>query len=516
MEESRVDAAAATTGATVARGSAWNLMVGILPQIYILAISIAAGRFLGPELFGRQSFIGFVELSILTLLGSGLSFGLQRFTASVLGEGRPGAVRALVLAAHLVAIPLAALGAAVLVTIALAGAEPAAAWVLAGVVAAALIIQKATQAVLTGYQRWRQMAMISAIAGGIATLATVVVLAAGGGITGMFAVEAAVAVLTLVWVAVLVRRLLSPRATPRNDAGAPVRAMLRFAGISSIGVVLTLVVWRRSEFLFLNAYSGDSEIGFYSIAFATLTALIAIPSAISQTFLPAVATLQGAGEMDRVRTGFARGLRLQLTMALILTAGAATLGPGLLKLVYGADFGATGTLLLILIAPFPAIAVSQLATSVVEGMGHLRIPLIAGVVAAVVNIGLDFALIPRYDAVGAAIATSIAQLVAGAPPFIYSHRFVGGVRWEAAPVVAAAAAAAAGGVAAWLCVEAVGGVGGIAVGTLAGLLAFSLVARALRIFTPEDALWLEETAGGLLGGAAGRVIGFFAQPAPQR
>jgi O-antigen/teichoic acid export membrane protein len=292
--------------------------------------------------------------------------------------------------------------------------------------------------------------------------------------------------------------------------------MLRFAGITSIGVVPTLVTWRRSEFLFLNHYSSDSEIGFYSIAFASITALIAIPSAISATLLPAVATLQGAGAMDRVRSGFARALRLELTMALVLAAGAAALGPELLKVVYGADFGATGTILLIMIVPFPAIAIFQLATAVVSGLGHLRIPLISGIIAAVVNVGLDFALIPRYDAVGAAIATSIAQLVAGAPRFIYSHRLVGGVRWEAPPVFAAATASAVGGLAAWGCVSAIGGIAGIAAGTVVGLLAFSLVARALRIFTAGDARWLEETAGGLLGGAAGRAIGFFAKPAPHQ
>ena len=484
-------------------------MLGVVPQLYLLVVSVAAGRFLGPDLFGRQSFIAFAELSIVTLLGLGISISLQRFTASVLGEGRPGAVRALSRSALWVAMPLAALAAGVLLVVALAGAKPEAAWILAGVTAAVLLVQGVTQAVLAGHQRWRQMALIGVITGAVSTAGVVAVLASGGGITGMFAVEAIAVVLSLAWISILVARLNASDGKGK-DVGAPVNAMFRYAGVSSIGVAVSVVVWNRSEFLFLNHYSSDSQIGFYSIAFAAITALSIIPKQIGGTLVPAVATLQGAGEMDRVRTGFARALRLGLTAALMLTAGAAALGPELLKVVYGADFNAAGPILLILVAPFPAIAIFGLAGSMVAGMGHLRILVIAGAAGAAVDIGLAFALIPHYDAVGAAISNSIAQLVVGAPPFIYSQRLVGGVRWEFARVAAVAAAAAAGGVAAWGCVSAIGGIAGIAIGAALGLLAFSLVARGLRIFSPADALWLDETAGSAMRDVPRRVIRFWA------
>jgi O-antigen/teichoic acid export membrane protein len=197
----------------------------------------------------------------------------------------------------------------------------------------------------------------------------------------------------------------------------------------------------------------------------------------------------------------------------VLTAAAAALGPELLKLVYGTDFSAAGPLLLIMVAPFPAIAIFQLASAMVSGMGHLRVVVIAGGAGAAVDIALAFALIPRYDAVGAAISNSLAQLVVGLPPFIYSQRLVGGVGWQLAPIAAAAAAAAAGGLAAWAFVYAVGGIAGIVVGFAVGLLALLLVGGALRVLTADDATWLEGIAGGLFGGAAGRAIRFWARPA---
>ena len=45
----------------------WQSAGNLMPQLYTLAISVAAARFLGPERLGRQSFIAFVALSVVML-----------------------------------------------------------------------------------------------------------------------------------------------------------------------------------------------------------------------------------------------------------------------------------------------------------------------------------------------------------------------------------------------------------------------------------------------------------------
>ena len=81
-------------------------------------------------------------------------------------------------------------------------------------------------------------------------------------------------------------------------------------------MILTFVVWRRSEFLFLNHYSTDSEIAIYSVAFSSVATLLLIPQAIVGVLLPAVATLLGAGATERIRQGFERAIRLLLVLTL--------------------------------------------------------------------------------------------------------------------------------------------------------------------------------------------------------
>jgi len=68
----------ATTGRSVLRGGFWYTASRVVPQLYTLAISIVAARFLGPGGMGRQSFIAFVELSLVALLSNGIFFALMR------------------------------------------------------------------------------------------------------------------------------------------------------------------------------------------------------------------------------------------------------------------------------------------------------------------------------------------------------------------------------------------------------------------------------------------------------
>ena len=83
-------AAETTTGVSVARSSTWNLAATVLPQAYLVAISIAAARFLGPDQFGRQSFIAFVELSLVMLLVAGLAMAVSRYVELLLRPSAAG------------------------------------------------------------------------------------------------------------------------------------------------------------------------------------------------------------------------------------------------------------------------------------------------------------------------------------------------------------------------------------------------------------------------------------------
>ena len=412
------------------RGGAWNAASFLVPQLYLLVASVVAARFLGPDGMGRQSFIAFIAFSLTAVLTGAMPVALSRFIAETLGAGEPAPIPDLLRWARRVEVVGAAVAASSLSLVALLGGAPAGAWVLAGGASALSILQAVPAAALGGMQRWRPVAIVGLTTGALVVVATIAVLAAGGGITGMFAVEFVACGAGLTATSLIARRAVAevaPRAAPSPELRRRTR---RFAAIGTYNVLINLVVWRRSEFLFLKHYSSDAEIAFYSIAFAGVAALVRIPEAIGTAITPAFSTLFGAQAMGRMRSGYARALRLSVVAALPLTAAGVALGPELIRLVYGDDYTGAQDVLRILVATFPVISLVALSRSLIVGLGRQRVVVIVGTVAASLNLLLDLLLIPEHGATGAAIANTIAQLAGGLPLLAYATLAMRPVRWE--------------------------------------------------------------------------------------
>jgi O-antigen/teichoic acid export membrane protein len=497
-----------TTGASVLRGGAWLATSQNLPQLYTLALSVIAARFLGPDQMGRQSYIAFVALAVTMVLTSSLFVALMRYVGEMVGRGKPEAARGLLIWAWKIEGALAAVAAAVFVGVALAGATPRGAWVLAGAVCALGVMHTVPTAVLVGLQRFREATIAGLVTGAVGVGATTAVLAAGGGITGMFAVETAAGMANLAWTGLLARRRIGLVAPHAESSRVVQRLVARYALISGVGVLLELIVARRSEVFFLGRSSTDSEIAYYSIAFAAMTAFVQIPRSLASSVSPAFATLHGAGTRDRMREGFWRGLRLLTLFTMPALALSFVLGPRLIELVYGADFAGAGPPLLILLAAFPVIPAISLCDALLAGLARVRVPLLANGVAAAVDIGLAAVLVHRLDAVGAAIANTGGVLVYGAIVGVSAGRLVVPVDLDIRSLVESAVAAGLAAAAGWAVVHEVSGLEGFGAACVVVAALYLVGARALRILPHRDEQWLE----GALGDRLGRVVGRACRP----
>jgi O-antigen/teichoic acid export membrane protein len=509
------DAVGTTTGAAVAGSGLWHLTARVMPQVYVLVISIAAARILGPEAMGQQSFISFVQVSVVLLFTGGLSGALMRFTAELAGRGAPDVVRGLLRWSWRL------LGIGSLTTVVLLAAvgwprgDLRGAWMLAAAAGGVSVLHAVPHSVLTGLQKWRAASIVSLVTGAAGALGTLLVLQAGYGIVGMFAVEIVVTSLNLLWVTRLVRREMltsGPVVTPPDPALQ--RRIRNYAAGSWVHLVLFLVVWRRSELFVLDWTSTDVQIAMYSVAFATLGAVRQIPGALAQTLAPAVATLYGAGEMERISRGFSRGVRLLTIMVLPMTTGLLAVGPALLVAAFGEEYAEAGVPLLIMTAVFPLLPLNSMCSGVLQGLGRIRPVLIASGVATVVNVVLALLLIPPSGAVGAALANSGAQLTATVLILAATLQGLPDVVLRLRSVLKTAVAAALCGVVAYVLGRWLPGLAGLALGVAAGVAVFVAVGATLRILPADDAAWLDSSLGGRLGGTVGRVVRRMAAPAP--
>jgi len=499
------EVAAGTTGRSVLGGSFWSATGKLLPQIYTLVVSIAAARFLTSGEFGRQSFIAFVELSLVMLLTAGLPIGLMRYIGETLGRGRPDVVRGLVRWAWGVEFVAAFAGAAVMLAAAALGAEPTNAWGLAGLACALGILHTVPSALLIGAQLWRSATIAGLVNGSVATVATVAVLWGGGGIAGMFAVEAATSALILVWTTILARRAATKLSASVAAPGAVRTAVIRWTLVASIGVALNFVVWRRSELFFLDAFSTNTEIAVYSIAFALVSAMVRLPEALAEVSSPAIATLFGAGEHARIRAGYGRAARLALIMALPLTVAGLALGPPAIETIWGAKYQEAGPVLVIMLSTFPFLPLFSIARGALVGVGKQKILISASALGAAVDIGLALLLIPPFAAVGAALANVGAQLASGIPIIAAGRRTFGKVDWAPGSVLRSGIAAGIAGLAALAVVLPLRGVVGLLLGIVVGVTVFVAAAATVKILPADDARWLDAAVGRHARGGVGRI-----------
>ena len=234
---------------------------------------------------------------LVVVLLLGLPLSMMRHVGEARGSGHSGRIRPLVRSLVRPLAGLALTGFLILSCVGLfGGGQPRYAWVFAGIACSGAILQSIPSSVLVGVQRWREAYIGGLTSGAVALVAKVGVLVAGAGITWLFAVDAAVVLANLVatsWLARRAARRMLPEDEPIGDLA---RRMWRFAGIGAVGVIINVVVYRRTEVFFLERFSTDTQIALYTVPFSLVETLILLPKTVGMVIAPAVATLFGAGE----------------------------------------------------------------------------------------------------------------------------------------------------------------------------------------------------------------------------
>lgn len=479
----------------------WMAVSQVLPLLTTAGLSVLAGRVLGAELLGQQSLIAYCAALAAALLVGSLTDASVQALATEAGArgGEPSpALERWVLRTH------SSVGAVVgllLVGTGVLRGELVAAWVLIGVAASLDAVGWAYAARSIAVHGWAAVAKSRLVAQLVSVALAAVALLSGLGIAGIFGASAVASLGLLV---VLRRSCRAP--APGSSAGWP-RPVVRLWALFAVGEVLTQVVGRRVEFLFLAAYSTSAEIAAFSIAVMAVSAAAAVPGALAGAAMPAVALAHAAGEQELARTSLVRALHVTAVATLLLGALLVAVGPAAVTGLYGAEFSRAADLVPVVALALLLSPSGQLCTTYWSALGRLRLTIVAGLVGGAIDLGLAWALVPDLGAEGAAWASVAGQSTDALVVLVASWHLLERPRlhvrsWGAALVTAGAA----GGPARLLADE----LGGLA-GALAGAGCFAVVLTVLTtaatrlrapVLSAADAGWLV----GMLPATAGRVV----------
>jgi O-antigen/teichoic acid export membrane protein len=476
----------------VARNSALMFAAQLVARVSGLVVFACVARFLSVDevgLFGyAMTMVGFLTIAV------DFGFDLVVTREAARGSGSEGAGLALRLKTihFLVAFPVLLVAAALQTG---AGAGLAAVAILG----AAVWHESGNRTVAAFYlaQGRAEFGMVAESLMSLLRLLLVpAVLVAGGrlvGVTATYYVASAVTVLLLsVWAW---RNGFRPSfASPPGEAR---RVFGEAAAFAAYGLLYSLSF--RLDIVLLKGLRSDNEVGLYFAAFRVTEAMLVLPAVLTGALYPVLSRLDGAGDrasFSRACAEATRWLAVAGIGAALAVGGAA---PLVIRLIAGPGYEGAVEYLRWLLPSFVLICIQCVGLIALNAAGRQRSSAGVMLIAAVVKVGLNLALIPAYGALGACFGSVVTSAIITVHLAIIVRRSYPAAAWLrawAGAAIAGSAALAASAIAVWA---------PLGWRVVLSLVVFMAVAVATRAAKPGDLSTIRDLWRSRAAGAAGGV-----------
>jgi len=174
-------------------------------------------------------------------------------------------------------------------------------------------------------------------------------------------------------------------------------------------VFILSAVYSRFDVIMLNFMQGKNAVGLYSAAYKFIEFVSIIPGTICVAALPGLA-VDYVDDYKGFRVSCRRTLRMLMVGGLLIGGGIFLMADVIIPLFYGQEFLNSIECLKILGIVVFFLFVNGFCTCLLIATNNERCVVSAILLATIVNIGLNYLLIPPYSYLGAAFATVISEL----------------------------------------------------------------------------------------------------------
>lgn len=207
--------------------------------------------------------------------------------------------------------------------------------------------------------------------------------------------------------------------------GSPIQLILGFAVPMLLGMLFqqfynlvdTMIVGKTLGVDALAGVGATGSINFMIVGFCM---------GICSGFVIPVAQQFGAGKYAELRKYVYNGYFMSTVFAIVMTVGAVAGCRRILTLMRTPDtiFYHAYHYIVVIFIGIPTVFLYNMVSGIIRSLGDSKTPVMFLVFSAVMNIVLDFVfiLVFRMGVAGAAWATNVSQLVAGASCYIYMNR----------------------------------------------------------------------------------------------
>ena len=168
----------------------------------------------------------------------------------------------------------------------------------------------------------------------------------------------------------------------------------------------SIAIYMRVDQLMLGSMVGDEAVGTYSVGVRLAELWYFVPLAISSSLNPAIIRAKQEGEeiyYDRIQ----RLLNFLVAVAYLVAIGLTYFSKDIIALLYGPNYAAASATLSVYVWAGVFVSLGLVKAIWITTEGLLLFGSITTLLGAIINIILNWLLIPHYSSAGAAIATVI-------------------------------------------------------------------------------------------------------------
>ncbi|MDS0282652.1 flippase [Haloarcula onubensis] len=397
-----------------------NLLGGILSvlsgKVLTLGVTMVTMpllfRLLGPGKFGEYTTVMSIHALFMIFVSSGITNGVRKFVA----EDRPGTDwEGNVVGFYFrMATLLAGLGALVYLGAVRTGVvawyfdptfEPYFRLMVVMVVAAQFWAYARRTLMGFGLERYSEpLKVVYHVAFAVAALGLV---HRGYGVIGALTGQiVGTVVVGVVGLALVVRRTSVRSLVVPAGSALPRQQLLTY---NTMAIVLTVCMMSlyHVDVIMLQSLADSTAVGNYKTALTLAEFLWFVPMTLQTVYVHSTSKLWSQDRTDRIGRLASRTTRYTLLLTAVMALGLASLADRVVPLYWGSAAAPAVTPMLLLLPGALGFAAVRPTIAIEEGHGTLRYSVLATGAAAVLNLGLNLLLIPRYGMTGAAIATSV-------------------------------------------------------------------------------------------------------------
>jgi len=183
-----------------------------------------------------------------------------------------------------------------------------------------------------------------------------------------------------------------------------------------------VIIYFKIDTVMLSIMEGNTVVGWYTASYRLIDALVLVPSTFMSTMYPVFSKFH-ISSRDYLEFAFKKSFKFLTIIAIPIGIGTTILAEKIITFIYNEQYAPSITALQILIWASVLSFINYTPSTYLTATNKQRTLMILTFLGAVLNIILNFILIPLFSYNGAAIATVSSELVVGLLMIFFIHKF---------------------------------------------------------------------------------------------